>query len=560
MTHKTLKGNTNPAAWTRRDFLKTTTLSLTGIMAQNAFPARKDTPLKAKKASAKDKPNIIFLMTDQQRADALGCVNPLIKTPNLDRLAVNGIRFSQTVCNAPMCVPSRYSMMLGIYPCQTGVRTNGQFITNDKNLPAKTLPQRLNDAGYQTAGFGKTHWYGSIPKDRQDEFDYVRSRRGFETRAISQDTKSKSPYWEPGAVMMGDDDPAAYHQYMRETEDFGPGEEGVAGYVGCTSKVPAENHRDGWTTRKCLEFLDNGADPDRPLFLYVSFHVPHAGFNVPPEFENLYNISDIPDIPQPPWDHDPPGHVGPETETQWLRKRRYTMLNAWEKMTPIQRRRTTLRYWAYCSYADDMFGQVLKKLDKLGRLENSFVVFISDHGEMLGHRMHRFSKYNLYDGSVRVPLIISGAAIPEQRKGTIDNRPAELVDVLPTTLAAVGEDVPPELVGFNLLAPPGRIGSFCEFHGGGIEHIQKAPAYMWRKEDWKLILYIEGNIEHAPLAVARTKGELYNLKQDPEEWYNLYDNPRYADIRNKMTAELLMHLACALAKFPQRFNRSRLKT
>ena len=104
-------------------------------------------------------PNIIFLMTDQQRWDALGCVDSVVQTPNLDRLADAGIRFNQAVCNNPMCVPSRYSMMTGLYSSQSGLRHNTQMCPTDADLPIPVLPELLHDLGYQTAGFGKTHWY-----------------------------------------------------------------------------------------------------------------------------------------------------------------------------------------------------------------------------------------------------------------------------------------------------------------------------------------------------------------------------------------------------------------
>ena len=105
------------------------------------------------------RPNILFLMTDQQRWDALGCVNPLVQTPNLDALADRGVRFSQAICSAPMCIPSRYSLMLGLYPSQSGVRHNTNMCPTDDDLPLPVLAQRLGSAGYQTTGVGKVHLY-----------------------------------------------------------------------------------------------------------------------------------------------------------------------------------------------------------------------------------------------------------------------------------------------------------------------------------------------------------------------------------------------------------------
>lgn len=488
------------------------------------------------------RPNIIFLMTDQHRWDALGVENPLVQTPNLDALARRGVRYRQAVCNVPMCVPSRHSMMLGLYGSQGGLRHNNQFCPTDDDLPLPVLPQRLHELGYQTAGFGKTHWYlsarfggaaGTIP-----------SRRGFEVRAHARGLNSG--HIEPGGLAMESDIPEAFARLQAEVEPYGGGGENVLGYTGCTSAIPSEHHREGWLTDQALRWLDEGRDPDRPLFFYLSFDFPHAGLNVPAGYEDRYNLADIPDRPLPPWanEAEPPTHARPDHRREgWLQK------------SPQERRLTTLRYYALCTYVDDLFGRALQKLEAMGELENSFILFASDHGEMLGDRGHRFSKYCLYEGSVRVPLIVAGDAVPPEQCGTVDERPAELVDVLPTLLDVAGQTVPPQLPGRSLLASPCRRGTFAEMHASGYENLQGAPAYMWRTPDWKLILYFAGPLEdilqqHAQPDQEIALGELYNLQSDPHEWYNLYDDPTHLAQREQLTRELLLHLMLTWARYP----------
>ena len=469
------------------------------------------------------KPNIIFLMTDQQRWDALGVVNPLVKTPNLDRLAREGILYRQAVCQTPMCVPSRYSMMLGKYSSEIGVLTNGQTIAEDADLPGATLPERFRRAGYQTAGFGKTHWNAPI-----------KSTRGFETRAVGQPRDSE--LYEAGALMMSDDRPEQLAAYFKETDPFGPGEEEVPGYVGCTSSIPSDWHRDGWVAQQCLDFVENGLDDERPLFLYLSFLKPHAGFNVPGKFEQLYRLEDIPDVEAPPWGRERGTHLACEN-TPWLDARYERWREAWKTMGSMKRRRTTLRYWANCSWLDDYFGQVFQTLEKQGVLENALIVFTSDHGDMMGERNHRFSKYCLYDSSVRVPLILSGSAVALELHGTVSDRPAELIDLVPTLCDTAGINT--DLPGENLFEPPVREGTFCEYHGGGMEEAAPAPAFMWRTPEWKLILYGEGSTGEP----GEFKGELYNLTRDPHEWFNLYDDVSAHAIQQQMTRDLLSHLS-----------------
>jgi arylsulfatase A-like enzyme len=518
---------------TRRDFLKASGGLLFGAGALGFAGCERGETRTVKG------PNILFLMTDQHRFDALGSVIPLVKTPNLDRLASRGVRYSQAVCNAPMCVPSRYSMMTGLYPSQVGVRHNTQMIPTDEGLPVPVIAQRLLEAGYQTAGFGKTHWY--MGENLAPNAGVKPSRRGFEVRAMRNTDEPGRV--EPGAAQMGDELPEAFAALQRETAPFGSGET-IPGYKGLTSSVPPEKHTEAWLVDEALDFLENGRDGDRPFFLYLSFDFPHASFNVPPGYEALYDLEDMPPPSKPPPGTDPSGHAEPWQWQEWL-----------ARTTEEERRRTTLRYFALCTYADEQLGRVLDRIEETGQADNTFVVFVSDHGEMLGDR-HRFSKYCLYDPSVRVPMIVAGAGVPERLRGTTDDRPAELIDVLPTLLSVAGGSKPPELPGRSLLAEPTRSGAFCEMHGTGYEPREQAPAYMWRTRDWKLITYTPGTAAASTSRAAEARGELYDLRNDPDEFDNLYGDPAHLDTQERLQGDLLMHLAGAWSKFPRRTSKS----
>lgn len=484
------------------------------------------------------RPNIIMIMTDQQRWDAMGCLNPLVITPGIDSLARQGILFDQAVCQCPMCVPSRNSLMFGMYPSQTGVRNNRGALLDESRLPAVPLPQLLHDAGYFCAGFGKTHWNNALPGG-------MGARRGFDVRAEGQ--SRRSILCEEGAVMMDDEDPEGLKAYYEETAEFGGGEENALGYIGKPSRLPKEHHRDGFIHRKCMEFLEGYAPDGRPLFLYFSLIKPHAGFNIPPEFESLYDISRIPDLPAPPWDEEPDTHIAAAMKVSpSLHAVHYDRKAVLDSRSPEEKRRTTLRYWANCTFMDHFIGSVLDKIRQKGLDQNTLFVFLSDHGEMLGERDGRFSKYCLFDSSVRVPLILAGDCIDAGLRGARDSRPAMLADLVPTLCTAAGIAPDPRLPGLNLLSPWERSGAFCEFHGCGTEDTQPAPAWMWRGGGYKLILFRDGTVlDDTPL-----RGELYDLRRDPNEWHNLFDDPAFADIRARMTLELIAHVSSAFAKGP----------
>lgn len=191
-----------------------------------------------------------------------------------------GVLFNQAVCQAPMCVPSRNSIMFGLYPNQTGVYRNSDGLP-DSALPGKTLAQYLQEAGYETAGFGKTHWG-----------KFKTNTRGFETRYVSEIP-------EEGAISMLEMNPEAKARYDAEINLMGAGEENNLGYLGFTSKIAEEDHRDAWVTEQTINYIKNREDK-RPLFLYLSYMKPHAGHNVPEGYEDLYDLDSITYAQQPP--------------------------------------------------------------------------------------------------------------------------------------------------------------------------------------------------------------------------------------------------------------------
>lgn len=537
----------------RRDFCLLSGGTVAGAGLQRALGA-----LPAQKQASKEHPNIIFLMTDQQRWDALGCSDPRVHTPNLDRLAKTGVHFRQAVCNVPMCMPSRYSMMLGLYPAQSGVRCNAQMIPNDESLPASPLPEILRQAGYQTAGFGKTHWYEPLPAGKIESAGFIPTTRGFDVRACEHGGVHREPgsvyYAEdnlPGARAMFEEEKAEKGKHS-ETVQFG-GSDGPWSFIGWDSKVAPEHHMGGWLTSQCLKFLETGRDASRPLFLYLSLDEPHAPIRPPQKYTELYSIDEIPDFAIPPWgvrEREPNGHVGPDTEVSCRKDLYDATYPVWKEMTPKERREVTLRYWAYCSFVDDLFGRVLDSLESKGILENSLVVFCSDHGDMLGERLFRTSKYNLYDGAVRVPLIFSGSVIPESRRGEVSDAPASLVDVVPTLLSNAGVEHPQVYPGVNLMEQS-NAGSYAEYHGAGCEGIERAPALMWRTDEWKLILYAPGPLKQRARLLNGLRGELYNLKDDPNEWNNLFGLDSVRDVQQRLTQELLYHVATTGSLVPR---------
>ncbi|WP_338063243.1 sulfatase [Zobellia amurskyensis] len=455
----------------------------------------------------------MFIMDDQHKYDALGLINEQVLTPTLDSLAASGTYYNQAVCQAPMCVPSRNSIMFGLYPNQTGVYRNTRGGVSDDSLPGKTMAQYFKDAGYETAGFGKTHWGR-----------YKTGTRGFETRYVSEIA-------EDGAISMQDLNPEAKRRYNEETKTMGAGEENNLGYLGFTSELPEEDHRDGWITKQAIEYINKRED-ERPLFFYLSYMKPHAGHNVPKGYEDLYDVDNISFPEQPNWDKD----YSPHSEGV---NRREMYENYWKDASEEDWKLMTMRYYANVTWIDDMMGRTLDALKKKGILDNAIVIYTSDHGEMLGERYYRFNKYNLYESSVRVPMIVSGSALPESFKGgKVNNHPTENIDILPTLLDLAEIDMEKKLPGRNLLENKPRKASFSALHERAGE-----AAFMWRTKQYKLILVLNRKSKAKEYSIDDIiTGEFYDLKNDTKEWNDLHGKKETESIQKQFTKQLLSHL------------------
>lgn len=487
-------------------------ICISGILFCCNNSTQKDPNKPVNEEGTSNRPNIIFIMDDQHRYDALGHLNQQVITPTLDSLAKTGVLYSQAVCQVPMCVASRNSIMFGLYPNQTGVLRNNGGVS-DSLLPGKTMPQYFKDAGYETAGFGKTHWG-----------KYKTDTRGFETRYVSEIP-------EEGAISMAEINPESKARYDAEVAPMGAGEENNLGYLGFTSKLPEEDHRDGWVTKQAIDYI-NKRDDDRPLFFYLSYMKPHAGHNVPKGYEDLYSVDTIRYAKQPPWKKDYSPHAEGINRHEMYQE-------YWKDASDEEWKLMTMRYYANITWIDDMMGRTLHALKKKGILDNAVVIFASDHGEMLGERYYRFNKYNLYESSVRVPMIISGTALPDNvRRNVINDLPIEAIDILPTLLKIANIDPDKELPGQNLLLPIDRDASFASLHERDGE-----AAFMWRTKEYKLILVFERQKHAKDYKMENViAGEFYNLVDDPQEWNDLYGQEIIKNVQANFSKALIGHL------------------
>jgi arylsulfatase A-like enzyme len=481
----------------RRDFLRT---GASGALF-GAF--------RASAGGAAQPHNVVFIVADQLRADALGCYgNPICRTPNIDRLAAEGVRFANAFSQHPQCVPSRSAMLTGRYPHENGATSNYTAMSSGE----QTIPEVLRAQGLQTAACGKLHIFDEKEKAAFEETHLSGGQRSGATDAeiLHDDYKrwaKENGYW--------DDLQRAYQkraepQYQRNFQAH-------------VSPMPAEAYVDSWVAHEAIQFLQRRAQASerrRGFFLFVGFPNPHNPFEPPEPYASMYDPADMP-IPES-FRED----LSTKPPRQLAYKRYGRKPYDYESLDEDALRRVIAYYYASVTLVDDQVGKIVETLAEANELDGTLVVFTSDHGEFLGNHgllQKSIDEYPmLYDDLLHVPLVLRDRKAPR-----VVDELVELIDLCPTVLEWAGREPPAEVQGRSLAgvlegnAPPKRDYVFAE--SGAVK--------MLRGKRYKLIYYPR-----------RSYGELYDLENDPGEITNLYDSAQHRPIRDEMTRRLLDRL------------------
>ena len=427
--------------------------------------------------------NVLFIAVDDLNND-LGCYgHPLVKSPNIDRLARRGIRFDRAYCQYPVCNPSRASFMTGLHPDQTGVLSNaGDF---RKKLPdVITLPQLFMNHGYFVARVGKIYHYG-VP------------------RQIGTPGRDDPQSWHETVNPRGrdrDDEPLI--KSIAPHRNFG----GTLSWLAADGTDGQQTDGIGATAAIRLMEDHHPNKTGQPFFLAVGFYRPHTPYVAPKKYFALYPRDRIEVVKDPAGDRD---DIPPAA----LPDRPYQL-----DMTDATKREVIQAYYASTSFMDAQVGRLLDALDRLGLTEKTVIVFVSDHGYHLG-RHGLWQKGDLFEGSARVPLLIVDPRMTKTA-GRATNAVTELVDLYPTLADLCGLPAPEHLIGRSLktvLADPTRAGKTYALtvsrSRGRWEGRPKGQifGYTIRTDHWRYTEWDGG-----------TYGvELYDHRTDPHEYTNL---------------------------------------
>ncbi len=467
-------------------------------------------------------PNILWICSDQQRFDTLGCYgNRFVQTPHIDRLAASGALFEQCYSQSPVCTPSRASFLTGRYPRTTRCRQNGQDIPADQVLVTRLFAE----AGYTCGLAGKLHLSPCHPSTTP-----AVERRIADGYAEFHWSHHPAPDWPS-------------NEYVRWVHEHGaqyrtPPFEGSR-YV--RSGMPEELHQTTWCAEKAIGFIEDNAPYRHPWLMSVNMFDPHHPFDPPESLVRRY-AAWLEDVPLPDYI---PGELDnkPAVHMQCHGGAYGNAGNfAWQDMSPSDHRWVRAAYWAMCDLIDRQVGRILAALESSGQAENTIVVFMSDHGELLGDHGIYLKGPFFYDASVHVPLILSwpGHIVPARHGGL-----AELVDLAPTLLDAAGLPAEPGMQGNSMWSGltagslgGGRTDVYCEYYNacspGG-------NATMVRTERRKLVAY------HGT-----GSGELYDLGRDPLEAVNHWDDADYSADKLDLLERLCDRMAWTVDPLPLR--------
>jgi iduronate 2-sulfatase len=434
-------------------------------------------------AAPTTKPNVLFIIADDLTLTALSCYgNPVCKTPNIDRLAAQGTRFTRAFCQGTYCGPSRASFMSGYYPHATGVL--GYTNPRPKIGARATWSQHFIHHGYHATRVSKIFHMG-VPGDIERGVDGADDEASWTERFNSQGPEWKAP--GDGETLEGNPD----------------GKKPVVG--GNTFVVVAADgddlvHADGKTAAKAVKLLR--ATAGKPFFLAVGFVRPHVPFVSPRKYhEPFLPYSKLPLPEKVPGDGDDIPKAGINYKT-----------SANMKMDERRQRKAVGGYYAAVAYMDAQVGKLLDALDQSGQAENTIVIFTSDHGFHLGE--HDFwAKVSLRDESAMVPLIIKAPG----KKPAVCRSLVELLDLYPTIASLCGLEVPARLQGKDLsklFDDPNATVRDTAFSVA-----PSSQGFLLRDDHWAYIQYGEDAAQGI---------ELYDMETDPKQYTNLAATPAHA--------------------------------
>ncbi len=508
------------------------------------------------------KPNFLFIITDQQRADWLGCYgHPVLKTPHIDSIAARGMRFDNFHTASPVCMPNRASLLTGRYPSLHGLRYNGCVLPQTAN----TFVDVLAGAGYHTAAIGKSHlqpFTGMSPMGRDAANDseawkvdrpdtYQEEPPNY---AGPDRYQIETPYYGYQHVDMvtshGDRCGGHYRQWFREhAPDWealhDPANELPHNYScpqAYRTPIPEHLYPTAFIKDRAVDYLTSRAGQDDPFFAFISFPDPHHPFNPPGKYWDMYSPDDF-EVSLPIEAHKNPPKPLAWLYDNWKNGGGQTTPQTAMMLGEQQIKEAMALTAGMMACVDDAVGDILAALEASGQRDNTVICYNSDHGDYLGDFNMILKGAMPFRSITRVPFIWSD---PDGRAAGASDALCSTVDLAATILERAGLEPFNGNQGQSFL-PATQSGegprqeTLIEYNDGGkrLGFDQPARVRALVTPEWRYTVYRD-----------QDWGELYDLKTDPSETENLWDSPQHKDMRAHLAERLNHHLIAQMDESP----------
>ncbi|MBD3674353.1 MAG: sulfatase-like hydrolase/transferase [Planctomycetaceae bacterium] len=453
------------------------------------------------------RPNIIFIITDQQRYDTINALGyDFMDTPNLDRLATEGIVYTQCHVTAASCAPARASLFKGYYPHTTGILKNADSWR-------RSWIELLNDSGYHCTNVGKMHTWP------------FETELGFDERYV---VENKDRYLEGRYYFDEWDKALRFRGLIKQQRELYRQRGDYRDRLGAFEwELPEDTHPDMFVGDMATWWI-NSYPKTEPLFLQIGFPGPHPPYDPIPRYAEPYLKKDLPllEVTQEELENQPPAFKELRQHNQEIDHDSVVLeLNPTEEQRHLQR----AYYLANVTMIDEKVGEIIDALEQNGYLDNSIIIFTSDHGDCLTDHGHS-QKWTMYDLITRIPLIVW--APKKFQGGRVVNELCQQMDLGPTILELAGIDVPHTLEAISMKESlesddwKGRDYVFAEQIKDGILTGCEFMT-MVRNHEWKLVHFLD-----------EPHGQLFNLSEDPDELKNLWNDDKSAAVKQEMLGVL----------------------
>ncbi len=481
-------------------------------------------------------PNILFLFSDQQRADTLGVINPKIQTPNLDRIAERGTVFTRCYPPTPVCLPCRAALLSGRYPSATGAMHNDTLL---KPSVSPLVADVFRQNGYYTHMIGKSHVHPCHNPESPESAPHIHDRQYFRTW--------HGPWYgfEHAHLNIGHstEKHACGMHYGVWLEDRGIKTDRYFGHTGYHEygawDLPADAHNSAWISETVIGAMQAARAEEKPFYIWANFQDPHNPCMVPEPWASMYDPDDMPHFGFKPgepecFDSKPPfyreifEHPG-SYAARYSEGGPQGPTNASHLMfDDRQARENAACYYGMISLMDHHVGRILDSLEASGQWENTIVVFASDHGDFLGDHGLWWKGLYAYEEAINVPLLVSWPGhLPEGRRCEALQG---LVDLAPTWLSLSGFETPAEFQGVDQSAS----------WKGEVDRVRESIVVEERPHDGSFNQRIFITDRYKLVAYSNPEfGELYDMQRDPHQVRNLWDDSAHAELRFKLIQRLL---------------------